>query len=432
VWYGGTIRAANANGTYAIDYDDGDTELTAKASRIKPEQETDSPAEEEQQLRAAKAEMAPIMPGQRVQARFRGDTAWYGGTVRAVNVKGGHVIDYDDGDCEEAVQRDLIKADIDLQALLFYTGVSLDAPRVRGFVAWDDEIGDYVSLSRMSKEEAEARALAADLPLVRSSVENPSGYRGVIYVPHSSNYPFKIFHRARHYCIGAFKSAEVASLAHGLHIGRERVLAGKEQYDAAQKSHCPLHLSRLGQCLNWRPQRASRWSVCLVRNQATWEYGSRSDSPSWGQGMAPNVVQREEIEESTLADSQALRRQRWRWHVHFVRLAAETRAARPGTCVYFRRVANKKSAVSGRAASDVGRWPKPQFVWVLGSAPLRRPDRRERSTSRPNSTAGTGSGSRATLPVRRQRRPRATEDSATAALSVAQLDQRHRRLVQHN
>lgn len=84
-YYKGTIAAFNADGTYAVNYDDGDKEASVKEVNIKLQE-------------AAPAVSYKV--GDKVEAHWKGGQTWWKGAIAAVNANGTYNINFDDGDKE--------------------------------------------------------------------------------------------------------------------------------------------------------------------------------------------------------------------------------------------------------------------------------------------------------------------------------------------
>lgn len=94
-FYKGTIAAFNADGTYAVNYDDGDKEAAVKEANIKLQ------------------EVAPVTTfkvGDKVEAHWKGGQTWWKGTIAAVNADGTYNINYDDGDKESNLPATSVRA----------------------------------------------------------------------------------------------------------------------------------------------------------------------------------------------------------------------------------------------------------------------------------------------------------------------------------
>lgn len=94
-FYKGTIAAFNADGTYAVNYDDGDKEAAVKEANIKLQ------------------EVAPVTAfkvGDKVEAHWKGGQTWWKGSIAAVNADGTYNINYDDGDKESNLPATSVRA----------------------------------------------------------------------------------------------------------------------------------------------------------------------------------------------------------------------------------------------------------------------------------------------------------------------------------
>ena len=88
-YYPGKITAENADGTYAVAYDDGERERRVRRELIKVVDDGGSESEE-----------AGFSRGERVEAQFRGKpkNKFYKGTISRVRADGTYDVTYDDGD----------------------------------------------------------------------------------------------------------------------------------------------------------------------------------------------------------------------------------------------------------------------------------------------------------------------------------------------
>merc|ERR1719230_1505449 len=77
----GTIKRDNRDGTYDINYDDGDREMGVREADIQ-------------------AGGGSLREGSRVEARYRGKSRWYPGKISRDHRNGSYDIDYDDGEKE--------------------------------------------------------------------------------------------------------------------------------------------------------------------------------------------------------------------------------------------------------------------------------------------------------------------------------------------
>ena len=108
-WYPGVISRKNLrDGSYAIEYDDGESELRVAPDLIRKKGEGmahDDPFDSE-------TDAAPksFRPGDKIEARYRGGSKWYPGVISRKNLRdGSYAIEYDDGESELRVAPDLIR-----------------------------------------------------------------------------------------------------------------------------------------------------------------------------------------------------------------------------------------------------------------------------------------------------------------------------------
>ena len=98
-WFTGKVSRVNSDGTFDIDYDDGDRDFGALASNVRslesPRNSNDVPI---------------LREGSKVEARYRGKTRYYTGVIKRENRDGTFDIDYDDGEKEMLVGPELIRS----------------------------------------------------------------------------------------------------------------------------------------------------------------------------------------------------------------------------------------------------------------------------------------------------------------------------------
>jgi len=92
-YFKGIIRKASADGTFAIDYDDGDREFRVKQDFIRL---FDEEMPSESSPRKARSN-SDFKEGQRVEARFRGGSRFHPGTIERCNSDGSYDIYFNDG-----------------------------------------------------------------------------------------------------------------------------------------------------------------------------------------------------------------------------------------------------------------------------------------------------------------------------------------------
>jgi hypothetical protein len=97
-YFPGKIFKVRDDGTYDVDYDDGETEKRVQAQwiRLLDPVQIPSIARKWQQ-------------GDRVEVNYRGKGKWFPGKVKAIAMNGTYCIDYDDGEYEENVKEELVR-----------------------------------------------------------------------------------------------------------------------------------------------------------------------------------------------------------------------------------------------------------------------------------------------------------------------------------
>ena len=102
-YYPGRIKYDNRDGTYDIDYDDGEKETRVREDLIR------SMARGSSGLSPRRDGMGEkLREGDKVEANYRGRGKYYPGRIRYDNRDGTYDIDYDDGEKETRVREDLI------------------------------------------------------------------------------------------------------------------------------------------------------------------------------------------------------------------------------------------------------------------------------------------------------------------------------------
>ena len=102
-FYPGVISRIHGDGTYDVDYDDGEQERMVESSLIKT-----PPPHHRSPSGAPSSSDDELRKGYRVEARYKGRSRYYPGTVTRVRADGSVDIDYDDGEQERAVERSLV------------------------------------------------------------------------------------------------------------------------------------------------------------------------------------------------------------------------------------------------------------------------------------------------------------------------------------
>ncbi|KAL4094809.1 hypothetical protein PRIC1_010462 [Phytophthora ramorum] len=121
-FYPGVISRCRLNGTYDIDYDDGEKETGVDSEQIRPVQSASMSKSKDNDASMSKAEAkgesksVPVESSQtyrvgtRVEARYMGKDNYFKGTISRANADGTYVIEYDDGDKENRVPSSSIRA----------------------------------------------------------------------------------------------------------------------------------------------------------------------------------------------------------------------------------------------------------------------------------------------------------------------------------
>lgn len=89
MWYEGKVRKAHKDGTFDIDYDDGESEVQVQAELVRP-RPVRSPVKPNRKLHM----------GAGVIANNHGQGTWFSGHIAKVRVNGTFDVDYDDGEKE--------------------------------------------------------------------------------------------------------------------------------------------------------------------------------------------------------------------------------------------------------------------------------------------------------------------------------------------
>jgi DUF971 family protein len=99
-WYPGRITRVHADGTYNLDYDDGEKETRLDADRVRAVGDGGGKTS----VRAPR-----LQEGDRVEGNYRGKGRWYPGRISRVNVDGSFNVDYDDGEKETRLDANLVR-----------------------------------------------------------------------------------------------------------------------------------------------------------------------------------------------------------------------------------------------------------------------------------------------------------------------------------
>ena len=98
-WFPGKVKRDRGDGTFDIDYDDGESETRVDEALIRLKESVRSSAERKPR----------IEEGSKVEANYRGKGKWYSGKVKQIRSDGTMDINYDDGESETRVEPDLVR-----------------------------------------------------------------------------------------------------------------------------------------------------------------------------------------------------------------------------------------------------------------------------------------------------------------------------------
>jgi Ca2+-binding EF-hand superfamily protein len=99
-YYPGRISRVRLNGTFDIDYDDGEKEVGVDKSLIKTLGGGS---------RGSPSRSSRLSEGDKVEGNFRGRGRWYPGRIRRDRGDGTYDVDYDDGEAESRIDKDMIR-----------------------------------------------------------------------------------------------------------------------------------------------------------------------------------------------------------------------------------------------------------------------------------------------------------------------------------
>ncbi|KDO21598.1 hypothetical protein SPRG_22324 [Saprolegnia parasitica CBS 223.65] len=97
-YYPGKITRCHADGTFDVDYDDGEKEKRVDRDLIRVKASSSSPKKP-----------IGLKVGARIEARYKGKSKYYPGKITKCHSDGSYDIDYDDGEVESRVEKDLIR-----------------------------------------------------------------------------------------------------------------------------------------------------------------------------------------------------------------------------------------------------------------------------------------------------------------------------------
>ena len=114
-WYAGKITNARSDGTFDIEYDDGETERRVKKHLIRQKRRGRTKKKKKKKKRRDSGsdddddDDDKLREGDKVEARFGGRDKWYAGKITNARSDGTFDIMYEDGDTERRVKKRLVR-----------------------------------------------------------------------------------------------------------------------------------------------------------------------------------------------------------------------------------------------------------------------------------------------------------------------------------
>ena len=100
-WFPGKIKRDRGDGTFDVDYDDGEKETGVAENLIRL---LDAPKAD-----VGRGSKARLEEGAKVEANYRGQGKWFSGKIKRDRGDGTFDVDYDDGEQETRVKEELIR-----------------------------------------------------------------------------------------------------------------------------------------------------------------------------------------------------------------------------------------------------------------------------------------------------------------------------------
>ena len=97
------MKRDRGDGTYDIDYNDGEQEMRVPTDMIRLLDEPGGGG-------GSGGKAAALEVGDKVEANYKGRGKWFPGKIKRMRFDGSCDIDYDDGEVETAVSADLVRA----------------------------------------------------------------------------------------------------------------------------------------------------------------------------------------------------------------------------------------------------------------------------------------------------------------------------------
>ncbi|CAK4733879.1 unnamed protein product, partial [Aphanomyces euteiches] len=108
-FYPGVIGRCRLNGTYDIDYDDGEKETGVAADLIRSREKTSPKKSKSDDSTEDEKKSKKLKEGDKIEAQYKGKSKFYPGVISRCRLNGTYDIDYDDGEKETGVSADLIR-----------------------------------------------------------------------------------------------------------------------------------------------------------------------------------------------------------------------------------------------------------------------------------------------------------------------------------
>src|SRR3546814_2217301 len=109
-YYPGVIARTRADGTYDIDYDDGEKETGVRGELVRVVEAPDAKGVGGMNSSGVGVGSDGLLrEGTKVEARYRGRGRYYPGVIARTRADGTYEIDYDDGEKETSVRGELVR-----------------------------------------------------------------------------------------------------------------------------------------------------------------------------------------------------------------------------------------------------------------------------------------------------------------------------------
>ncbi|GAB9471047.1 hypothetical protein Gpo141_00008273, partial [Globisporangium polare] len=100
-WFGGKITRVRSDGTYDVEYEDGDVEMKVEMAFIEAVATSAADDDRNDSGRPASPKSKKsrgFTVGEKVKARFKKGSKWFGGKITRVRSDGTYDVEYEDGD----------------------------------------------------------------------------------------------------------------------------------------------------------------------------------------------------------------------------------------------------------------------------------------------------------------------------------------------